>query len=65
MSKSPYRLLRSRIIRFQLTSLMDLLLIIVFAQYLEFRRTNDQTQEESRSRIAETREDNDQQQIHQ
>ena len=57
MSKSPYRLLRSRVIRFQLTSLMDLLLIIVFAQYLEFRRTNDQTRQQSQAQVEQTREE--------
>ena len=33
--------------RFQLTSLMDLLLIIVFAQFLEFRQASDSTRRET------------------
>ncbi|MDG2223064.1 MAG: hypothetical protein P8L85_16910 [Rubripirellula sp.] len=48
-------LVRSRSIRFQLTSLMDLLLIIVFAQYLEFHRTSDASKLKSEQEIALTR----------
>lgn len=50
-------LLRSRTIRFQLTSLMDLLLIIVFAQYLEFHRSSDASRIATETEIAETRQE--------
>lgn len=48
--------LRSRSIRFQLTSLMDLLLIIVFAQYLEFHRSTDAARIQTEQEIAATKE---------
>lgn len=48
-------LIRSRSIRFQLTSLMDLLLIIVFAQYLEFHRSTDASKIQTEQEIAVTR----------
>ncbi|MEM8667903.1 MAG: hypothetical protein AAGG48_10330 [Planctomycetota bacterium] len=53
----PLELIRSRNVRFQLTSLMDLLLIIVFAQYLEFHRTSDVTQLANEQQIASVREE--------
>ena len=52
---SPLALLRSRTIRFQLTSLMDLLLIIVFAQYLEFHQSHGLTEAEKQREIASAR----------
>lgn len=48
-------LLHSRSIRFQLTSLMDLLLIIVFAQYLEFHRSSDAARVRTEQEILRTR----------
>jgi len=54
--KGPLALFRSTSIRFQLTSLMDLLLIIVFAQYMDFKRIDNLTQIRSQEKIAETRE---------
>ena len=41
--------------RFQLTSLMDLLLIIVFAQFMEYRQASEQAQLESRNEIEALR----------
>ncbi|TWU41310.1 hypothetical protein Q31b_27490 [Novipirellula aureliae] len=55
--KRPFDFLRSTSIRFQLTSLMDLLLIIVFAQYMDFKRIDNLTQIRSQEKIAETREE--------
>jgi hypothetical protein len=47
--------LHSRSIRFQLTSLMDLLLIIVFAQYLEFHRSSAAARAKTEQEISEAR----------
>ncbi len=49
-------LIRSRSSRFQLSSLMDLLLIIVFAQYLEFHRSSDAAKIASEQQIAAVQE---------
>ncbi len=53
---SPLTLIRSPSVRFQLTSLMDLLLIIVFAQYLDFHRSSGASREETEQGIADARE---------
>lgn len=49
----PRGLLRPQAIRFQLASLMDLLLIIVFAQFLDFRSTEVDARVETQRTIAE------------
>lgn len=50
-----HRQLLSQSIRFQLTSLMDLLLIIVFAQYLEFHSSQTRVEENAEREVAEAR----------
>lgn len=52
--RTPLDFIRSRSIRFQLTSLMDLLLIIVFAQYLDFHRSSDAARAQTEQEIAAT-----------
>ncbi|TWU42316.1 hypothetical protein [Novipirellula artificiosorum] len=55
MMTQSVALLKSQAIRFQLTSLLDLLLIIVFAQYMDVQRSKQVTQIQTQHQLASTR----------
>ena len=57
MSGHTRRPRRGRPTRFQLTSLLDLLLIVVFAQFLEMRQTASDEEAQHRSEVASLREE--------